>query len=229
MKICPLILIFNFFFICGFCQSAEYRIDSLMNAFYKPDLPGAVIAVEQNNKTIFKKGYGKSDLITGIPIKADENFNIGSLTKQFTAFAVLELYYKGKFSLTDPIGKFFKLPFPLASIRISQLLSHSSGIPDHYHFTDTNKIKHATDKDVLVAVQHADSLYFLPGTHYRYSNTAYCLLGMLVEKISGMSYGNYLQKNIFEPLGIQDAVVFNINHPILKRVMGYDLSKDGKF
>jgi D-alanyl-D-alanine carboxypeptidase len=229
MKICPLILIFNFFFICGFCQSAEYRIDSLMNAFYKPDLPGAVIAVEQNNKTIFKKGYGKSDLITGIPIKADENFNIGSLTKQFTAFAVLDLYYKGKFSLKDPIGKYINLPHPIASIRISQLLSHCSGIPDHYSYVDTNKVKHATDKDVLAAMQKADLLYFPSGTHYRYSNTAYCLLGMLIEKISGMPYGDYLQKNIFMPLGIKDATVFKINRTISKRVMGYDLSMDGKF
>src|SRR5450432_4232818 len=229
MKICPLILIFNFFFICGFCQSAEYRIDSLMNAFYKPDLPGAVIAVEQNNKTIFKKGYGKSDLITGIPIKADENFNIGSLTKQFTAFAVLELYYKGKFSLTDPIGKFFKLPFPLASIRISQLLSHSSGIPDHYAFTDTNKIKHATDKDVLAAVQNASFLYFTSGTHYRYSNTAYCLLGLLIEKLSGLSYPDFIQQEIFAPLGIRNATVFQVNHSIKQRVTGYDRAKDGKF
>jgi D-alanyl-D-alanine carboxypeptidase len=224
MKICRLILIFNFFFICGFCQSAEKRIDSLMNAFYQPDLPGAVIAVEQNNKTIFKKGYGKADLVTGKPITADENFNIGSLTKQFTAFAVLDLYFKGKFSLKDPIGKFFKLPHRIALIRISQLLSHCSGIPDHYGYVDTNKVKHATDKDVLAAVQKADSLYFPSGSHYRYSNTAYCLLGMLIEKISGLSYGDYLQENIFKPLGIQDVSVFKINKPVSKRVIGYDLS-----
>jgi D-alanyl-D-alanine carboxypeptidase len=229
MKIHRLILIFNIFINPGFCQSAEKRIDSLMNAYYLPELPGAVISISQNNKTIFEKGYGKANLTTGRIISTDENFNIGSLTKQFTAFAVLDLYDKGKLSLNDPIGKFFKLPHPLSSIRISQLLNHSSGIPDHYSYTDTNKVKHATDNDVLAALQHADSLYFLSGTHYRYSNTAYCLLGMLIEKISGLSYVDYLQKTIFKPLGIQDATVFNINRPISKRVIGYDLSKDGKF
>ena len=110
--------------------------------------------------------------------------------------------------------KFFTLPASLAGIRISQLLSHSSGIPDHYGFTDTSKVKHATDKDVLKALQKADTLYFTSGTHYRYSNTAYCLLGMLIEKFSGSSYGAFLQKNIFVPLGIRDARVFQIDQSI---------------
>ena len=76
----------------------------------KSSAPGAVIAIEQHHKTIFKKGYGVSDLRTGKPITAGDLFNIGSLTKQFTAFALLDLYYQGKFSLTDSLGKFFKLP-----------------------------------------------------------------------------------------------------------------------
>src|SRR6266404_129691 len=85
MKLPLLILIFNFFYISGFCQSVEKRIDSLMNLYYQPGLPGAAIAIEQNNKSIFKKGYGLADLVTKRPITADDNFNIGSLTKQFTA------------------------------------------------------------------------------------------------------------------------------------------------
>ncbi len=86
--------------------------------------------------------------LPGLSITADDNFNIGSLTKQFTAFAVLDLFYKGKFSENDSIGKYLKLPFPVSSARIFQLLSHCSGIPDHYGFVDTGKVKHATDKDV---------------------------------------------------------------------------------
>jgi CubicO group peptidase (beta-lactamase class C family) len=188
------------------------------------DQPGAVIAIEQNNKTLFRKGYGKSDLVSGSSITEEDNFNIGSLTKQFTAFAVLDLFYKGKFSRNDSIGKYLKLPHPVSSIGIFQLLSHCSGVPDHYGFVDTNKVKHATDKDVLAALQKADRLYFQPGTYYRYSNTDYCLLGMMIEKLSGIPYGEYLQKNILLPLGIRDAMVFQFNHPISKRVTGYDLS-----
>src|ERR1700719_3345417 len=213
-----LIFAFNVFFIPGFCQSVGKQIDSLMNAYYQPGLPGAVIDVELNNKTIFKKAYGKSDLVSGLSITAEDNFNIGSLTKQFTAFAVLDLFYKGKFSRNDSNGKFLKLPNPVSSIRIFQLLSHCSGIPDHYGFVDTNKVKHATDKDVMFALQKTNSLYFPPGKHYRYSNTAYCLLGMLVEKLSGLSYGDYLQKNVFKPLGIHGATGFQFAHPTSKRV-----------
>jgi len=224
-----LIFAFMVFFVPGFSQSVGARIDSLMNAYYKPDQPGAVIAVEQNNKTVFKKGYGKVNLVSGLSITADDNFNIGSLTKQFTAFAVLDLLNKGKFSRNDSIGKFLKLPFPLSSILIFQLLSHCSGIPDHYSFVDTNIVKHARDKDVMAALQKSNSLYFPPGKHYRYSNTAYCLLGMLIEKLSGLTYGDYLQKNIFVPLGINDAAVFQFGHAISKRVTGYDLSPEGKF
>jgi D-alanyl-D-alanine carboxypeptidase len=229
MKFLFLVLILHIFFISGFGQTTENRIDSLMESLYKPDAPGAVLAIQQHNKIIFKKEYGLANMTTGRSITADDNFNIGSLTKQFTAYGLLELYYKGKFSLTDSIGKFFKLQPPLSGIQISQLLNHSSGLPDHYHFTDTNKIKHATDKDVLAAIQTADSLYFPSGTHYRYSNTAYCLLGLLIEKLSGLSYPAFLQTQIFGPLGIRDASVFRINLSIPHRVIGYDLAKDGKF
>ncbi len=165
MKIGLPFLILHFIFISTYSQSDKKRIDSLMDSLYLPSAPGAVIAIEQHHHIIFKKSYGIADLDTKRPVSADDNFNIGSLTKQFTAYALLDLCYKGKFSLTDSIGKFLKLPAPLAGIRISQLLSHSSGIPDHYNFTDTNKVKHATDRDVLVALQSADSLYF----HFGYT------------------------------------------------------------
>jgi D-alanyl-D-alanine carboxypeptidase len=223
------ILIFNFIFCSGYSQDTVARIDSLMKSLYQPGEPGAVIAIEAHQKPIFKKGYGVTDLASGNPVSANDNFNIGSLTKQFTAFAVLQLYYGGKFSLSDTIGRFFKLNSPLSAITIGQLLNHSSGLPDHYGFTDTNKIKHATDADVLKALQSADSLYFISGTRYRYSNSAYCLLGLLIEKISGISYSSFVEQNIFAPLGISGATVFKLNRPITRRVTGYTKTKNGDF
>jgi D-alanyl-D-alanine carboxypeptidase len=229
MKTLSLILLLQLILFNVAAQSAADRIDSLMKIYYTSNLPGAVIAIQHHQTTIFNKGYGMADLKTGLPITPDDNFNIGSLTKQFTAYAVLDLCFKGKLSLTDTIGKFFTLPAPIASIKISELLSHSSGIPDHYGFTDTNLVKHATDKDVLKALQKSDTLYFISGTQYRYSNTAYCLLGMLIEKISGMSYPDFLKKNIFGPLGIRDASVFKMDQPVSKRVIGYERRADGIF
>jgi D-alanyl-D-alanine carboxypeptidase len=229
MKLRLPIFICNFIFIVARGQTAEIRIDSLMNTIYKPDVPGAVLAIQQHHRIIFERAYGLSDMDSKKQITPDENFNIGSLTKQFTAYALLTLLNEGKFSMNDSIGKFFNLPNPLSGIRISQLLNHSSGLPDHYHFTDTNKIKHATDRDVLTALQHADSLYFPSGTHYRYSNTAYCILGQLIEKLSGISYPAFLQSRIFSPLGIKNASVFQANVPIKNRVIGYDADSTGKF
>jgi D-alanyl-D-alanine carboxypeptidase len=229
MKYLLIYFMLQFSILPGSGQSPLNQIDSLMGSYYKSEDPGAVIAITLNQITIFKKSYGLADLTTGRSITADDNFNIGSLTKQFTAFALLNLYYQGKCSLDDSIGKYFKLSAPLASVRISQLLNHSSGIPDHYGFTDTFKVKHATDKDVLAAVQQADSLYFLSGTCYRYSNTAYCLLGMLIEKLSGQSYPRYLQQTIFGPLDMKNTTVFQYNQPIPARVTGYEQGKDGKF
>src|SRR4249919_3176388 len=101
-----LILIFLFFFMKGRGQSVVSRIDSLMRSVYKPTAPGAVIAIRQNQKMIFKKSYGLADVKNSMPVTIDGNFNIGSLTKQFTAFAVLVLINRGRFSLEDSIGKF---------------------------------------------------------------------------------------------------------------------------
>jgi len=229
MKLRILFLIFQLAVVFGSGQNPLSQIDSLMRSHYHPTDPGAVIAVTLNDISVFKKSYGMSDLDAGRPITEDDNFNIGSLTKQFTAFALLDLCDRGKCTLDDSIGKYLKLPPPLARIRISQLLSHSSGLPDHYGFTDTSKVSHATDRDVLEALQRADSLYFNSGSRYRYSNSAYCLLGLVIEKLSGMSYAQFLQQVIFEPLGIKDAAVFQYNQPIKDRVWGYEIGKDGKF
>ena len=223
------ILILQIFCIDVFSQSPEARIDSLMQSLYSPKLPGAVIAIEKNGRPVFEKSYGLANLQTKEKITADANFNIGSLSKQFTAFAILELAEGKKISPGDSIGRFLRLPYPLSSITIRTLLNHSSGLPDHYSFTDTNKVKHATDEDVLIALQKANELYFPSGSRYRYSNTAYCLLGMLIEKITGMSYRAFIQQEIFSPLGMQHATVFTYGQPIKRRVMGYERNMSGDF
>ncbi len=113
MKVLYPLLIFQSIFFRGFGQSDINQIDSLMKSWYQPHCPGAVIAIELHHNIIFKKGYGLADISSQRRITADDNFNIGSLTKQFTSYALLDLFYKGKFSLNDSIGRFFKLPAPL--------------------------------------------------------------------------------------------------------------------
>jgi D-alanyl-D-alanine carboxypeptidase len=215
----------------GFCQQYSRAIDSLMNTFYRKDAPGAAIEVQYDNQIIFSKGYGLADLSSGETISTGTNFNIGSLTKQFTAFAILQLQHEKKLSLEDKLSKYFPELTPLIGnpVNIRQLLSHCSGLPDHYGFTDTSFVKHATDEDVLRALEKADTLIFTPGSHYRYSNTAYCLLGLIVEKRSGLPYDAFIRQLIFTPLNMKGSTVFKYDSPIQNRAKGYEPGTAGDF
>ena len=207
-----------------FCQANTKIVDSLLRTYYKETEPGAMVVIRQGNQTIFKKGYGLANLQTKEKITSATNFNIGSLTKQFTAFCIVQLSAKKQLSLQDKLIKYFP-DFNKKTgnlITIQQLLTHCSGIVDHYAFTDTNRVRHAADKDVLDAVKNIDSTYFPPGTAYRYSNTAYCLLALIIEKISGMAYSTYISKNIFIPFSMQRAAVLQMGKPIYQQAYGYD-------
>ena len=213
-----------------YSQHNAKSIDSLLRTYYKAGLPGATVLITQNQQTLFKKSYGLARLSRKEKIGSNTLFNIGSLTKQFTAFCIVQLAERKKCSLQDKLIQYF--PDFAANtgnqVTLQQLLTHSSGIIDHYAFTDTRVVTHATDKDVLNAVKKIDSTYFIPGTKYRYSNTAYCLLALIVEKISGMPYSEYVKKNIFAPLAMPHSVVLDTRKPIANSAYGYtyDSSKN---
>jgi len=216
-------------FTGGFAQSTDtakkqIQIDSLLETIYKNDAPGISISILQKGDVIFKNSYGLADLETKTNLNSKTNFNIGSLTKQFTAFAILQLVESKKLSLDDHLVKFFPgLDKKVAeTVTVKELLTHSSGIIDHYDLSDTKNMKHAHINDVLNAVQNTDSTYFVPGSHFRYSNTAYCLLSLIIEQLSGMSYAQYLKKNIFIPLGMKKTVIWNEKEKIENEAKGYE-------
>lgn len=213
------------------CQTVK-RIDSLLNTIYSDDKPGASVVVVKNSKTIFKKSFGVSNIETGEKISSSTNFNICSLTKQFTALAILQLVQKNKLSLNDKLSHFFPgINKSIGdAITIKELLTHSSGIPDHYDYTDTKNMHHAHDSDVLNAIKNADTLYFKPGSKFQYSNTAFCLLALIIEKTSGLSYSDYLEKNIFQPVGMKHTIVWNEKAKIFSSATGYSFdSSQNKF
>jgi len=218
------------FSFLSFCQAKKNRLDSLLKTLYADQQPGAFITIEQKSKIIFKQGYGLANLQTKEKILSSTNLNIGSLTKQFTAYSILLLAQQGRLSLNDKLAKYFPGFNPKTgnSISIQQLLTHSSGIMDHYEHTDTSIVRHATDKDVLEAVKNLGNTYFIPGSHYRYSNTAYCLLALIIEKLSGISYNDFIRKNIFEPLGMKHSAVLKIGSPIYQPAIGYDINGNEK-
>ena len=202
------------------------QVDSLLKTIYRDNEPGASIAILQNNR-LFKHSYGLRDLKTTEKITSKTNFNIGSLTKQFTAMAILQLAARKKLSLQDHLDKFFpELTKKIAeTVNVQQLLTHSSGIIDHYDYVDTKQIRHAHDADVLNGIKNIDSSYFTPGSNYRYSNTAFCLLALIIERLSGMPYATYLKKNIFEPLGMTNTSVWSENEAIRYVATGYEYEK----
>lgn len=208
------------------------KVDSLLKSVYADDLPGASVAIVHNGKVIFKKSYGVKEINSKEKISSSTNFNIASLTKQFTALAILQLAEKNKLSLSDKLSRTFPEMNPKLAdaITIKQLLTHSSAIPDHYDYTNTKNLQHAHDSDVLNAIKNADSTYFKPGSKFRYSNTAFCLLALVIEKTSGLQYSQYLQENIFFPTGMKHSTVWNENTSVFQPAFGYEFDKtENKF
>ena len=200
------------------------KIDSFLHAVYTDTLPGASIAVLQNNRIVFEKSYGVSNTKSKSKITSNTNFNIASLTKQFTAMAILQLAADGKLSLDDKLNRFFPdMDQRVANtIMIRHLLTHTSGIIDHYAYADTHLLKHAHNADVYNAIKDVDSLYFMPGTQFRYSNTGFCLLALIIERASGMTYKSYMDHFIFKPAGMLYTTVWNENEVIAQPATGYE-------
>lgn len=204
------------------------RTDSLLASLYRPGLPGAAIGIVKNGTVLFTKGYGVADLATKAPITGTTNFNICSMTKQFTAYAILQLEQEGRLSLSDPLARFFPafVPRIAGTVTVRHLLTHSSGIVEHYDHVDRSRYTTFWDKDVLTALQNVDTLNFTPGSRYRYSNAAFCLLSLIIEQVSGGSYPDYLEKHVLTPAGMKRSRVIQPGFTIEERAYGYDCDHD---
>ena len=157
------------------------------------------------------------------------NFRIASLTKQFTAACILLLQERGRLNVHDPIARYLSgLPAAWQPITVHQLLTHTSGVPNYTSSPEIAKIDRtgATPQQMIELVAN-EPLEFRPGTNWNYSNTGYILLGMIVEKVSGHSYADFLKANIFEPLGMSDSGYDNPTDVIKERASGYDIT-DGR-
>ncbi len=199
------------------------RLDSVMRAHNLPTTPGAALLVVVDGKTIFKKGYGLANNETKAGITPETNFRMASVTKQFTAMGILLLEKDGKLSLDAPLTTFFP-DFNLhvgRQVRIRHLLTHSSGIPDYEAVMNPQQHEQLLDTDVLMLIKNRDSLYFEPGTQFRYSNSAYCLLALVIEQVSGKSFASFLKQRIFHPLHMTQSTVYEAGKPIPNRAMGY--------
>lgn len=207
-----------------FAQKESIKIDSILSSIYGNDKPGVSVIIKKNGATVYKRSIGLAVLGNNCPINSETNFNICSLTKQITAYAVTKLSFEKKISLDDPIIKFFPEMNPKVAnkIKIRNLLNHSSGLIDHYNLVDRKAFKHFLDKDAFEAIKSIDSTYFPVGKSYRYSNTAFCLLALVIEKVTGESYPEYIKEKVFKPLKMNNSLVLEIGKDIKNRALGYD-------
>ncbi|AGA27997.1 serine hydrolase [Singulisphaera acidiphila] len=183
-------------------------------------IPGLSLAVVVDGKVVKAKGYGLSDIETDTPATPETVYQLASVTKQFTAAAVLILVQDGKLNLDDPIQKFIEgTPDIWAGISVAHLLNHTSGIKDYLNELNARSLEEMTPKKIVDLVI-GQPLNFAPGEKYSYSNTGYVMLGMIVNKMSGMPYDVFLTERVFKPLGM-DATRRSSLDVIPNRAAGY--------
>lgn len=203
-------------------------IDALFKDFDKPRVPGASVIAIRDGKVLYKKAYGLADLEAGTPATTKTNYRLASVTKQFTAMCILILADRGRLSLDDHITRFFPdYPAYGREITIRQLLTHTSGLRAYEELIPPGRTAQLKDMDVLDLLKQQTSAYFAPGMEYRYSNTGYAHLAMIVEKASGMKFAAFLKKNIFGPLKMHETVAFEDGvSTVRNRAFGYTKKGD---
>ncbi len=211
------------------------RIDALVRPVCSGAHPGCAVLVVKDGRTLLRRGYGVADLRTGAPITARTNVRLASLTKQFTATAILLLARDGALRYDDPLGRFFP-DFPAwgRAITVRQLLTHTSGLPDYediyeqrFAGTPGAPVPQLKDADVLKILEQQRAPAFAAGTQWRYSNSGYAVLAMIVQKVSGEPFGDFLRERIFRPLGMRHTIAYEKGkNEVARRAFGY--CRDGE-
>lgn len=210
------------------CASGSNRrvseIDLLMQR-YDGGVPGASLLVIRDGKPAIRKSWGLADVEAKIPTTPATNYRLASVTKQFTAAAILLLVQDGKIRPDDPIRRWLpSLPYAVDSVTISHLLTHMSGVVDYEDVMAPGTTTQLHDADVLRLLESQDTTYFKPGTSYRYSNSGYALLALVVERASGKTFATFLRNRIFTPVGMTNTVAFEDGVSVVSdRAFGYTM------
>lgn len=199
-------------------QTLEAKFDQYMSAMAKLGRFNGYVLIARDGKQIFGKGYGMANFEDEVPNTQQTKFRLASVTKPFTASAVLLLQEKGKLNLQDSVCKYLSdCPATWKPIILEQLLAHTSGIPDYVSFPDFMETLglHSTTSQMIARLRDKP-LQFAPGERFSYSNSNYYLLGQIIENISGKPYAEFIRENIFAPLGMLNSG-YDDNSTILKR------------
>ena len=206
--------------------AASDRLDALLRE-YAGAVPGAAVLVVKDGKAVVRRGAGLADLEAGTGVTPQTHFRLASVSKQFTAAAILLLAQDGRLALDDPASKWLpSLPPATRGITVRHLLTHSSGLVDYEELMAPETAGHdgveqIRDADVLRLLEGEDRLYFAPGSGYRYSNSGYALLALIVERASGRRFAAFLRERIFAPLGMTAVAYERGISTVPDRAYGY--------
>ncbi|SDR65776.1 serine hydrolase domain-containing protein [Christiangramia echinicola] len=223
MKI-KILFLFTFIFNLSHSQSTNSQIKNYLDNLNETEFSGTILIAE-NDKIINKRAYGFSSLEYDVKNKIDTKFNIASITKMFTAVAALQLYEKGKIDLKTPIGKYLPdYPNEIVrnSVTVHQLLTHTSGL-NNFYVNDLDKIKNSDYQEIsdFVPLFANDTLLSKPGTKYDYSGTGFVVLGLIIEKVSGENYYDYIEENILEPANMLATSEIQVDSIVKNKASGY--------
>ena len=223
--------VFLFLHVSLYGQQLEKRIDSLVKSYISDDGSGIAIIVKKEGNILYHKAFGKANVELGVDMQPSHVFRIGSVTKQFTACAILKLAEENKLTLQDDIHKYLPdYPTQNHKITIEHLLTHTSGIKSYTdlpEWTEEVRRKDFEPLDLIKTFQR-DELDFPPGEKFKYNNTGYFILGYIIEKASGMSYPDYIKETFFKPLKMMNSYYGSSTQIIPNRASGYQKNADGK-
>ncbi|MEO8193815.1 MAG: serine hydrolase domain-containing protein [Gemmatimonadales bacterium] len=205
------------------------EIGALMKR-YDGAVPGASLLVVRDGSPVLRRSWGLSNVEDRVSAAPETNYRLASVTKQFTAAAILLLAQDRKVSLEDRVRKWLpSLQRALDSVTVRHLLTHTSGVVDYEDLIPAGTVTQLHDADVLRLLENKDSTYFSPGASYQYSNSGYALLALIVQRASGKSFATFLRERIFVPLGMRNTVAYEEGiSTVSKRAFGYTL-KDGSW
>jgi len=221
-NVCLLFLLGLILFGCN--MSNRDFTDKLFEA-YNGNKPGAVVMVIQDGETVLSRAYGMANVETGEELTTAHSLRLASISKQFTAAAVLLLIERGKLDSSTTLTSIFP-DFPDYGdvITIHQLLQHTSGLLDYESLAADSLDRQLFDRDVLHIMMEQDSTYFEPGSAFRYSNSGYAVLAMIVEEVSGQTFSGFLEEHIFEPLKMMRTVAHQEGiTQVYKRAYGHTI------
>ncbi|MRI42169.1 class A beta-lactamase-related serine hydrolase [Stenotrophomonas sp. MH181796] len=202
-------------------QGIDSGVGQVMRRF---NVPGAAVMVLQDGRLVHAKAYGQRDLARGLAVRADTPFEIGSITKQFTAAAVVQLQEAGRLTLDDPLARYLPDAPHAHEVTLRQLLSHTSGLHDYFDGPEREVDALVTQPiafDRLIARISDRPLDFAPGSRWSYSNTGYILLGRVIEVVSGERYVDYVRRHLLEPLGMRHTFTLADTGRLQGMAVGY--------